>query len=232
MAAESAWWSWPLLAWLSSGTACFLFFNAIVCVVAFLSWERAGGDATLSTRRRRLTRSASSMVMERLRSMSTIFSFHSVDEYDSITPTASQLHHVQGYYCTSQEGGEEMRQTASEVEPELAVPVVESMAAIVALRTPGAPVATAAEVCQAASTSGSEKEEAETWDALEPAPAAAAVSEKPSKWKVAGIVERRAFAEIEEKAEVNARAERFIRQFREDLKLERLNSFLTRTRTS
>uniref|UniRef100_A0ACD6ALZ6 Uncharacterized protein n=1 Tax=Avena sativa TaxID=4498 RepID=A0ACD6ALZ6_AVESA len=224
MAAESAWWSWPLSAWLSSGTACFLFFNAIVCLVAFLSWGRAGGDATLSTRRKRLTRSTSSMVMERLRSMSTIFSFHYADEYDSITPPpASQLHHVQG-----QEGGEEMRQAASEVEePELAVPVAESMAAAtVALRTPGAP---AAEVCEAASASGSEKEaEAETRDALEPTPPVAAVSEKPSKWKVAGIVERRAFAEMEEKAEVNARAERFIRQFREDLKLERLNSFLTR----
>uniref|UniRef100_A0ACD5ZSL5 Uncharacterized protein n=1 Tax=Avena sativa TaxID=4498 RepID=A0ACD5ZSL5_AVESA len=226
MAAESAWWSWPLSAWLSSGTACFLFFNAIVCVVAYLSWGRAGDDATLSTRRKRLTRSTSSMVIERLRSMSTIFSFHYADEYDSITPPApaSQLHHVQG-----QEGREEMRHAASEVEePELAVPVVESMAAAtVALRTPGAPVATAAEVCEAASASGSEKEaEAETRDALEPTPAVAAVSEKPSKWKVAGIVERRAFAEMEEKAEVNARAERFIRQFREDLKLERLNSFL------
>ncbi|KAK1608069.1 hypothetical protein QYE76_031742 [Lolium multiflorum] len=59
--------------------------------------------------------------------------------------------------------------------------------------------------------------------------AAAATLERPRKWKVPGIVERRAFAEIEEKAEVNARAERFIRQFREDLKLERLKNSTTST---
>jgi hypothetical protein len=161
--------------------------------------------------------------------MSTIFSFHSADEYDSITPPASQLHHVQGRYYTSQEGGEEMRQAASQVEPEPAVPVVESMASP---PTPSAPVPVAAEVCAAASTSGSEKEEADTREEMStPALAAAkgvATLERRRKWKVADIVELRAFAEMEEKAEVNARAERFIRQFREDLKLERLNSILTR----
>ncbi|KAM0906123.1 hypothetical protein ACQ4PT_017059 [Festuca glaucescens] len=229
MAAES-WWCWPLSAWHSSGTTCFLFFNAIVCVVAVLSWGRGGGDAALSARRKRLTRSASSMVMERLRSMSTIFSFnYTADEYDSITPPASQLHHVQGCYDAPQEeGGDEMRQAASEVEPEPAVlPAVESVTATMARPTPSAPGAAAA-----ASTTGNGKEEPETWEKMStPAAAAAkgaATLERPRKWKLPGIVERRAFAEIEEKAEVNARAERFIRQFRENLKLERLNSILTR----
>ncbi|KAM0906367.1 hypothetical protein ACQ4PT_016793 [Festuca glaucescens] len=227
MAAES-WWCWPL-SWLSSGTACNLFFNAIVCVVAVLSWGRGGADATLSARRKRLARSASSMVMERLRSMSTIFSFnYTADEYDSITPPASQLHHVQGCYDAPQEEvGHVMRQAASEVEPEPAVlPAVESVTATMARPIPSAPVAAAA----AASTSGNGKEEPETWEEMS-APAAAkgaATLERPRKWKMPGIVERRAFAEIEEKAEVNGRAERFIRQFREDLKLERLNSILTR----
>ncbi|KAK1608068.1 hypothetical protein QYE76_031741 [Lolium multiflorum] len=229
MAAES-WWCWPLSAWLSSG-ACFLFFNAIVCVVAVLSWRRGGGDATLSTRRKRLTRSASSMVMERLRSMSTIFSFnYTSDEYDSITPPASQLHHVQGCYDAPQEeAGHEMRQAASEVEPEPAVlPAVESVTATIARPTPSAPVAAAA--AAAASTSGNGKEEPKTWEEMSTPAAAKGVAtlERPRKWKVPGIVERLAFAEIEEKAEVNARADRFIRQFREDLKLERLNSILAR----
>jgi hypothetical protein len=167
--------------------------------------------------------------------MSTIFSFHSPDEYDSITPPASQLHHVQGYYHASQEEGrEEMRPAASEVEPEPAAePAVQSMTtATIARATPSAPVAAAVEVCAAASTSGNGKEEPERREEM-PAPDAAsakgaATSEMARKWKLAGVAERRAFAEIEAKAEVNARAERFIRQFREDLKLERLNSILTR----
>ncbi|XP_047048261.1 uncharacterized protein LOC124653237 [Lolium rigidum] len=230
MAAES-WWCW-----LSSGMACFLFFNAIVCVVAVLSWGRGGGDATLSARRKRLTRSASSMVMERLRSMSTIFSFnYSVDEYDSITPPASHPHHLQGYYCASQEErGEEMSQAASEEEPEPLVAVAESMTTTMARPKPSVSIASAAaaEVCAATSTTGNGKEEPETQEEMTtPDPAAAkgaATLEGLRKWKVPSIVERRAFAEIEEKAEVNARAERFIRQFREDLKLERLKSILTR----
>ncbi|KAM0906124.1 hypothetical protein ACQ4PT_017060 [Festuca glaucescens] len=230
MAAES-WWCWPLSAWLSSGMACFLFFNAIVCVVAVLSWGRGGGDATLSARRKRLTRSASSMVMERLRSMSTIFPFnYTSDEYDRITPPASHLHHVQGYYCASQEeSGEEMSQAASEEEPEQEVAVAESMTTTMARpKLPSGSIASAAEVCAATSTPVNGKEEPETQEEMATPTAAAATLERPRKWKVPGIVERRAFAEIEEKAQVNARAERFIRQFREDLKLERLKSILTR----
>ena len=38
-----------------------------------------------------------------------------------------------------------------------------------------------------------------------------------------------AYAEVEGKAELNARAELFIRQFREDLRLQRLNSILKHT---
>jgi hypothetical protein len=123
-----------------------------------------------------------------------------------------------------------MRQAASEVEPEPAVlPAVESVTSTMARPAPNAPVAAAA---AAASTAGNGKEEPETWEEMSlSTPAAAkgvATLERLRRWKVPGIVERRAFAEIEEMAEVNARAERFIRQFREDLKLERLNSILAR----
>ncbi|CAM0907852.1 unnamed protein product [Alopecurus aequalis] len=215
MAAES-WWCWRLSAWLSSGTACFLFLNAIICLVAVSSWGRGGGDAARSTRRKRLTRSASSMLMERLRSVSsTIFSFQypAADDYDSIV-------------SPPEEG--EMRPEASEEEPELAVSLVQSMAVTMApLRTPSAPVAVAADTCAAASTSGSEKEDADTREEIStPAAAAGKGDATLRNWKVAGTVERRAYAEMAEKVEVNARAERFIRQFREDLKLERLNSIL------
>ena len=131
MAAES-WWCW-----LSSGTACFLFLNAIVGAVVVLSWGRGGGDSTLSTRRKRLTRSASSMVMERLRSMSTMFSsrYPAADyDDDSIAPPALQLHHLQEYCYTSQEESETRQAAVSEVEPVQpvpAVPLVERMAATI-----------------------------------------------------------------------------------------------------
>src|ERR1041385_4402380 len=105
-------WCWP---WLSSGTACFLFFNVIVGAVAVLSW-RQGGDA-LESKRRRLTRSASSMVIERLRSMSF---FHYVPDQNSFTaPPPSK-----------EEGGEETRHVVEQPEP--AMPVGESLAASMA----------------------------------------------------------------------------------------------------
>ncbi|KAF7093962.1 hypothetical protein CFC21_096328 [Triticum aestivum] len=257
MAAESAW-CWP---WLGSGAACFLFFNVVVGAVAVLSWAQ-GGDEQVA-RRRRLTRSASSMVMERLRSMSVFAAFHSVPEHDydsGLTPPASpsQLHHVQEYYTSSQEeGGEEIRHA---VRPEPTLPAGESMTATVAPSTQSAPGAAAeAGLRSAASMSGSDKAGAETRTetsrclgdactavalafrqrdapAPEPTPATAAAKgatteklRKREPAKVAEIVERRAYAEVEEKAEVNARAERFIRQFREELKLERIKSMLNQS---
>nr|CAB3480876.1 unnamed protein product [Digitaria exilis]CAB3482877.1 unnamed protein product [Digitaria exilis] len=69
-----------------------------------------------------------------------------------------------------------------------------------------------------------------------PQPASAAVTvteKKPAKKKVEdGMRRRRGKAEeaVEGKAELNARAEMFIRQFREELKLQRLNSILSHTR--
>ncbi|KAF7099683.1 hypothetical protein CFC21_101287 [Triticum aestivum] len=251
MAAESAW-CWP---WLSSGAAWFLFFNVVVGAVAVLSW-RQGGDEPMS-RRRRLTRSASSMVMERLRSMSVFAAFHSVPEHDygsglASPPSLSQLHHVQEYYTSSQvEGGEEVGHAVKQPEPALPEGERERLAAAtVAPSTLSDPdAAAAAEVRSAASVSGSVKAEAETRmevsrclgdaPALEPSPARAApkgaTTERPRKRgpaKVAEIVQRRAYAELEEKAEVNAQAERFIRQFREELKLERIKSILNRGRAA
>ncbi|KAM3195020.1 hypothetical protein ACQJBY_071222 [Aegilops geniculata] len=199
------------------------------------------------------------MVMERLRSMSVFAAFHSVPEHDysslASPPSLSQLHHLQEYYTSSQvEGGEEVGHAVKQPEPALP-------AATVAPSTPSAPdAAAAAEVRSAASMSGSDKAEAETRTevsrclgdvcavvttrqrgapAPEPTPATAAAkgatTERPRRRepaKVAEIVQRRAYAELEEKAEVNAQAERFIRQFREELKLERINSILNHGRAA
>ncbi|KAM3195022.1 hypothetical protein ACQJBY_071224 [Aegilops geniculata] len=247
MAAESAW-CWP---WLSSGAAWFLFFNVVVGAVAVLSW-RQGGDAQVA-RRRRLTRSASSMVMERLRSMSVFAAFHSVPEHDygsGLTPPAWEE-----YYTSPEEGGEETGHAVKQPEP--ALPAGESlMAATMAPSRPSAPDA-AAEARSVASRSGSEETEAEKRSEMsrclgdactvavarqraapapEPTPATAAAkgatTERPRKQepaKVAETVQRSAYAEVEEKAEVNARAERFIRQFREELQLERIKSILNQS---
>ncbi|KAM3207923.1 hypothetical protein ACQJBY_062914 [Aegilops geniculata] len=241
MAADSAW-CWP---WLSSGTAWFLFFNIVVGAVAVLSW-RQGGDAEMS-RRRRLTRSASSMVMERLRSMSVFAAFHSVPEHDYDSGLASPA--PQEYY-TSRE--EEVRHVVKQTEP--ALPAV-----TVAPSTLSAHDAAAA-AAQASMSGSDDKAEAGTRTemsrclgdvcavvvarqrdalALQPTPATAApkgaTTERPRKRepaKVAEIVQRRAYAEMEEKAQVNAQAERFIRQFREELKLERVKSILNRGRAA
>ncbi|KAM3195023.1 hypothetical protein ACQJBY_071226 [Aegilops geniculata] len=249
MAAESSW-CWP---WLSSGAAWFLFFNVVVGAVAVLSW-RQGGDAQVA-RRRRLTRSASSIVMERLRSMSVFAAFHSVPEHDygsGLAPPPSQE-----YYTSPEEGGEETGHAVKQPEP--ALPAGESiMAATMAPSRPSAPDAAAeARSVASSSRSGSEEAEAEKRSEMsrclgdactvavarqqaapapEPTPARAAAkgatTERPRKRepaKEAKIVERHAYAKVEEKAEVNARAERFIRQFREELKLERIKSILNQS---
>jgi hypothetical protein len=192
--------------------------------------------------------------------MSVFAAFHSMPEHDysSLTPPASlwQLHQVQEYYTStsSQEGGgEEVGHVV--IKPETALPAGESLTATMPPSGPSAPDA-AAEVRSAASKPASDKAEAQTQaevsrcledacavvgqqqDALaslEPTPATATAMERPRKRepaKVAEIVERRAYAEIEEKAEVNARAERFIRQFREELKLERIKSILNHGRAA
>uniref|UniRef100_A0A453QUT8 DUF4408 domain-containing protein n=1 Tax=Aegilops tauschii subsp. strangulata TaxID=200361 RepID=A0A453QUT8_AEGTS len=236
MAAESSW-CWP---WLSSGAAWFLFFNVVVGAVAVLSW-RQGGDAQVS-RRRRLTRSASSMVMERLRSMSVFAAFHSVPEHDyssGLTPPASQsqLHHVQEYYTSTssqEQGGEEVGQV---LKPEPALPATMAPSTLAAPDAAAAEAETRTEMsrclgdaCTAVVARQRHAPE------LEPTPATAAAkgatTERPRKRepaKEAKIVERHAYAKVEEKAEVNARAERFIRQFREELKLERIKSILNQS---
>ncbi|KAM3207922.1 hypothetical protein ACQJBY_062913 [Aegilops geniculata] len=245
MAAESAW-CWP---WLSSGAAWFLFFNVVVGAVAVLSW-RQGGDAEMS-RRRRLTRSASSMVMERLRSMSVFAAFHSVPEHDYINLASPPS---QEYYTSREEGGEDVGHVVEQTEP--------ALPAVTVAKSTSTPSAHDAAAVAHASMSGSDddKAEAETRTevsrclgdacavvvarqrdapALQPTPATAApkgpTTERPRKRepaKVAEIVQRRAYAEMEEKAQVNAQAERFIRQFREELKLERVKSILNRGRAA
>lgn len=191
-------WCWGVVSsWLlSPGAAWFLFFNAIVGAVAVLSWgagahHQAGEGSTaaaLAARRRRLTRSASSMVMERLRSMSTaVFpSFH-VQEYNPF---------------------QEAEAEAEEIVRLQAVSMVKPDPDVVPMACAAAAAATVER--------GRKKSEPEK-----------APEEFEFPFVVCAERCRRAYGdEAEEKAEVNARAERFIRQFRADLKLERINSIL------
>lgn len=257
------WW-WPMSPWLSPGAACFIFFNVVVGAIAVMSRGEQGGRA--STARRRLARTASTVVMERLRSVS-IFSFHSAADYSVASSPASQLHHVQDqyYYYTSHEQEAEEEELVSWVAPELGkpepAPVAGESGASATTAAPSAPVATTAAAADAAESASESEEDAEDGEesisldeayalarqrhaqARQSPPAAfAAVAHmdmvaRPRKREPAKVaeVERRAYVcgrgadEAEGKAEVNARAERFIRQFREELKLQRLNSNLNHT---
>jgi len=210
---------WPLPAWISPGAALFVFFNVLVGAIAVTSREQPGGRPVS---RRRLCRSASSMVLDRLRSFSMF-----------------PVYHAAGCsYESSQEEDEQqvMRESAPAAEP------------------PSAP-AEALAVDAAASMSETRKDEVEEANVpdhapgllLRPARAATAADEasaaverpaskKPRNDVAAKHSKRRGRAscreaeETEGKAELNARAEMFIRQFREDLRLQRLNSIINYTR--
>ncbi|XP_015695586.1 uncharacterized protein LOC107304724 [Oryza brachyantha] len=213
MAVESSW--WPLSPWLSPAAAWLVLFSAVVGAVVLMS-SRGHSAPPPSTGRRSLTRSASSMVLERLSSFSVFSVVLPVSgvrgDVDSITAsppsetmlTPAAAEHAAASATRGAEAAEESP-LADEAHPD---PVVVS---------PSQPPQAAALAGEAAS---SEEEE------------------RPSKRKElaanATVVKRRgrAFAEeVEGKAEVNARAERFIRQFREDLRLQRLMSVLNRTHT-
>uniref|UniRef100_A0A0E0LUQ1 DUF4408 domain-containing protein n=1 Tax=Oryza punctata TaxID=4537 RepID=A0A0E0LUQ1_ORYPU len=199
----SLWWPLPP-PWLSPGAAWFVLFTVMVGAVAVMSRaEQAPPPPPSSSTRRRLTRSASSMVLERLRSFSAAFSFvHSisgVQEDDIPSETMSTDAAAAASGC--EEAEEENPISLDEAHPH---PVV----AAVCPPPQAAAAATAGEV------------------------AAATAEERPRKRREAAkvvAVKGRAFAEVEGKAEVNARAERFIRRFREDLKLQRIMSALNRS---
>lgn len=230
MAAEFGWWptSSP---WLSPGAVWFIFFNVVVCAIAVMS-SRAGQQ---DGRERKLVRIASTVILDSLRSIS-IFSFHSAGDYSvACSAPASQLHHLQEQFRE-----QETQEVAA--QPEAAL-VDEEEAAL--LPQSAAPVAAAAALGTAASESHAEDGESsisldEAYAlarARRPSPTATAAADTVEKKREPlAEVKMRAYGcgrgrteEVEGKAEVNARAEQFIRQFREELKLERINSILNYT---
>ncbi|KAM3039948.1 hypothetical protein ACUV84_022911 [Puccinellia chinampoensis] len=245
MAPEFGW--WPMSPWLSPGAAWFIFFNVVVGAIAVMSSSRGqqqqqDGRESSTRRRNQLVRTASTVLLDSLRSIS-LFSFHSAGDYNSVPAypaPASQLHHVHEHYHTFQE--QETQEAASAVAEEESV-VLPQRAPVAALGTP----ATAPESHAEDGESAISLDEAYALArATRQSPAAAAASAAADtvasrvpgrREPVADVKVRPGYGcgrgteeEVEGKAEVNARAEQFIRQFREELKLERINSILNYSR--
>jgi hypothetical protein len=239
MAAELAW--WPMSPWLSPGAAWFIFFNVLVGAIAVMSSSRRGQQGGRgSGTRRRLARTASTVVLDSLRSLS-IFS---VGDYSYSTaysaPAEPQLHGVQDRYDNFREQEPQEVVPLLNREPEAEATSVADQGTVVLLQS--APVAAAPDASATASVSQVE-EDGESSISLDEAyalararrqsPTSAAVytvARMPSRRQpVVAEVKGRFADEVEGKAEVNARADQFIRQFREELKLERINSILNYT---
>lgn len=237
-----------MLSWLSSGAAWFVFLNVIVGAIAVVSWLGQGVGGTTSTpssaARRRLARTASTVVMERLRSVAN-FPFQYLSGDYSATPL-----HVHGdvssgsdYFYYPREAEEELVEAvaAAPFRPEPPAPVRE----VVAATTPSMAAPRSSPVAAAtAAAIKNEEEEAEAEGGgvhqlgrgvrAGPAGAGALAAFRTrcrGGGEAADAKPRQARAEeVEEgKAEVNARAERFIKQFREDLKLQRISSIINYT---
>lgn len=271
MAPEFGW--WPMSPWLSPGTASFIFFNVLVGAIAVMSSSRGPEPAA----RRKLVRTASTVVLESLRSISN-FPFHSLGDYAVAAysaPASSQLHHVQAQYYSTTIQEQEAR-GVDRVEPEPASVAQEEavVAATTATSPQSAPVAAPAaqdvkrmvepepapvaqeETVAAATTTTSpqsaapaaldasaaatqgEVEDGESIS-LDEAYALARAGRQSAADTVATVPKKakgrgaygcgRGTEDVQGKAEVDARAEQFIRQFREELKLERINSILNHT---
>ncbi|OEL26202.1 hypothetical protein BAE44_0012779 [Dichanthelium oligosanthes] len=276
MAVVALWW-WPLSAWLSPAAAWFIFFNAVVGAIAVMSCgaHRADGGALT---RRRLCRSGSSIVMDRLRSFS-IFSVHPVAGGVTGTPidddgtiAAASGSHFYSYGTREAEeaaavlvlapeqpdrGSQAVAATTSGTATSSAAPPSAPLAMAPAEEDHAGPVPAPEDEEDKAATEADAEEQGESISLDEayalaqrlraqelasppsrpPASATAATTatctartEKPAT-VAEGISRRRAKAEdaLEGKAELNARAELFIRQFREELKLQRLNSIRSHT---
>ncbi|KAM3194291.1 hypothetical protein ACQJBY_070765 [Aegilops geniculata] len=264
MAPELGW--WPMSPWLSPGAASFIFFNVLVGAIAVMSSSRGRGQEPAS--RRKLVRTASTVVLESLRSISN-FPFHSLGDYGVAAysaPAASQLHHVQAQYYSTTIQEQEAREVSGMepepasvaqqetvvaaatttspqsapvaapagqdvnrmVEPERASVAPEETAAAATTTTSPQSAAPEALDASAAATQGEvEAEESISLDeayALARAGLQSAADTAPKKAKGRG-----AYGCGRGTEEVDARAEQFIRQFREELKLERINSILNHT---
>uniref|UniRef100_A0A0D9X7N6 DUF4408 domain-containing protein n=1 Tax=Leersia perrieri TaxID=77586 RepID=A0A0D9X7N6_9ORYZ len=244
-----------ILSWLSPGAASwFVFLNVIVGAIAVMSWlGQSGGHAAVTTpssARRKLARTASTVVMERLRSVAN-FPFQYLTADYSVTPLHGDVSGSDYFYYPPQQAEEVVAQTSNAMvletvplKPEPPAPAVKEIATatVMAISSSPSPVAVspAAVTIKKVEEEGAETEEESisldeayalaqqaqgrtTRSAADPAPAKAA----------ARMAQRGRAEEVEEvgasKAEVNARAERFIKQFREDLKLQRINSIINYT---
>ncbi|KAK3121653.1 hypothetical protein QOZ80_8BG0658080 [Eleusine coracana subsp. coracana] len=212
---------WPLSGWLSSGAAMFVFFNVLVGAVLVMSRGQQGGHG------RRLCRSASSMVLGRLRSFSSMFSVHpTIEFYD--------------YHNTSPEA-EEQQVSQAATEPPSAMTAAEAVSSAQEIETNKAEEkrttsldarnvqaesspSPASAVGEADPTAVVVEEEERKEPMVKEAPA-----ESSSKRRARACRRDAEEAVAEGKAELNARAERFIHQFKEELKLQRLNSIINYT---
>lgn len=80
----AAWWCWPLPAWLGSSAAWFVLLNVVVGAIFALSSrpQPPSPSSSASPRRRGVTRRASSVLLQRIRSFST-FSFPSYNSQET-----------------------------------------------------------------------------------------------------------------------------------------------------
>ncbi|KAJ1268354.1 hypothetical protein BS78_07G128300 [Paspalum vaginatum] len=216
-----------LSSWISPGAVFFLFVNVLIGAIVVTSRGQQGGRAAST---RRLCRSASSMVLDRLRSFSMLsFQF--------------QPSSLEECYHTSLE----LEADEQQQQPEPSA-IAEPPSAPAAADEPSERAKEEGEAGGDESITSSDKTDGPSSlqgdaeqspssgdAAVAAAEATAAVAE--SQAKVAGataVPMQRARAcrqeALEGKATLNARAELFIRQFKEDLKLQRLNSIMNYTR--
>ncbi|NP_001143780.2 uncharacterized protein LOC100276545 [Zea mays] len=239
---------WPLSSWISPGAAFFLFVNVLIGAIVVTSRGHQAGRGRAAASTRRLCRSASSMVLDRLRSFS-MFSVHPdptemEERYSTSSPLELEAEEEQqpqpqpavveparspvAAVAAAADGAssEIAKEEAAEAGKDLPTSSNEAHGLLLQLQQghggrqqpPSSVhvVVTAADATAAVEIKEEEEKKAEQEATMQRAPASRR-----------GTTEEAA----EGKAALNARAESFIRKFREDLKLERLNSIINYTRT-